>query len=153
MSIRKDMEMLLLERFPTLFKHLHSTPFESCMGRGIECWEGWYDLIWECSKELEAIHPDIEYTQIKEKLARLTIYVDYPKGEDGKVDEEDYRTINAILDKYRTLSQKVCEGCGTTQNVALRNNGWLFTFCNSCNYKWLKHRWQALDMQFQEDEM
>jgi hypothetical protein len=132
--IRKDMEMLLLERFPVLFRQLRF---------GVECAEGWYDLIWECSKELEALHPEIEYVQIKEKFAALRVYLICP--------QEIRPKANEIIDEYCDKSGDICERCGTTENVSLHMGGWNTTLCDACHALWEVDGGEVFHKQYEED--
>jgi hypothetical protein len=98
------------------------------MGFGFECGDGWYKLIYDLSKKLEALilefpeeHREHYYAmQVKEKYGGL-----------------DFNMIgtNAMLDlaeAVRPDSLHVCECCGEPGELYVEC-GWYYTSCEKCN--------------------
>ena len=94
------------------------------MAFGIECNDGWY---WLLNNTLETIHdyckwnniPYPSIIQIKEKYGRLEIYHDGDNMIDGMIWLATH------------LSTKICEVCGSTENVG-HTQGWIYTICEKC---------------------
>lgn len=112
--------------------------------RGIECGDGWFDLVstacsilqfgadnnpvalypekvwdeasrsWETRDVLK--HPQVTMLQIKEKFGRLTIYM-------KNASEYQYAQISALS----SHSSRVCETCG--KPGTMQNNGWMYVAC------------------------
>ena len=140
--MNKEKELALVEKYPELLKEYHLTPYESCLGRGIECWDGWYKLIDDLCKHLKTLSEahglEIVIEQIKSKFARLTVYY-CPKNEKAK---EMREKILEIINMYSIESQHICEMCGktSTKSFVKRNkHGWVFCLCDTC----LKKREEA----------
>lgn len=94
---------------------------------GIECGKGWHKLIipiLKAIREYNESHPDadpINSVQIKEKYARLEIYLNYYTPELAK-----------MIDDAGDKSEHVCEFCGSEENVGVYDNGWMTTLCYDC---------------------
>ena len=96
--------------------------------RGIECDDGWYDVLDRMFSKIEPLisnlnqrdlHDRFDIAQIKEKFGRLTIYLrsDVPGVED------------AVKEAYEEASS-ICESCGGKGSI--RPGGWLRTACERC---------------------
>jgi len=82
----KTMNPTLTEKlyaaFPHLYRGRHKSVYESSMCWGFACGDGWYQLIYDLSQELNnylAEHPavDFEVTQVKSKFGILHFHLDY----------------------------------------------------------------------------
>lgn len=89
---------------------------------GFEPPYGWLDLVLDTHEKL-AHNPNYRIVQIKEKFGGLRYYVN------GVTSEHDKNTIR----EAEKASSGICQDCGTTKNVALRNHGWVATLCNTCD--------------------
>lgn len=107
---------------------------------GYECGEGWWPLVEEAKQmidEWNESHPDkkeeLEFTQVKEKFGELTIYLNfYPDNIFKKLMELSERSL------------KICELCGSTDNVERKqSHGWIYTLCPECRKK-EEDRWNKL---------
>jgi hypothetical protein len=81
------------------------------------CGEGWYLLIREICEALNKSNGYI--LQVKEKFGGLRIY--------AECNEE----IQEMIDKAEEKSYKICEECGTEENVT-SEGGWIKTLCSDC---------------------
>ena len=82
----KDLEKRLSEEFPNLYKDIYGPMDKTCMHWGLECGDGWFDLIWRLSGKLESLivewmkqnlHISIPRTvQVKEKFGTLRFYME-----------------------------------------------------------------------------
>ncbi len=131
-----ELENQLYEKYPMLFDNRHKSPLESCMAFGIECGDGWYDLLsaicWQIDQHEKNVKNRLKYEgkdeniwipvrfdQIKEKFGGLRVYYsggdDYVRGSIGMAEE---------------MSYKICEVCG---NKGYPNKkGWIATLCDTC---------------------
>ena len=80
---------------------------------------GWKKITDQMYDELEAINPDIEILQAKEKWGCLCIYY-HPMTEETE----------EIISKYEDLSAKTCCGCGKTATKLSR--GYIAPWCDEC---------------------
>ena len=136
----KKLQNKLVKDFPELFSQIHLSVSESCMGQGIACGDGWYELIVKvCNRlEFEGLQKIVEFGQIKEKFGRLTIYFDLKEGYDVIPDK-----AWEIVSEAASASLITCEWCA--EPAELRNGSWLHVLCDKCEekyekgvYTWLK---------------
>lgn len=102
----RDLDRLLCERYPLIFAERHRSTSESCMGWGITCEDGWFDLLDVLCERLQfwADHngaPQIVAAQVKEKLGTLRFY---PRT----ASDEQWGMIRMA----EAMSARICEQCG-----------------------------------------
>lgn len=93
------------------------------MAFGIDCDDGWFQLVWEVSEKLAALN--VVAKQVKQKLGLLVIYID-------RYDAE----TREILAEAKERSSKTCEKCGK-DGILREELSWLKTLCDTC----LVNRW------------
>jgi len=123
--MKKELTSKLYLRFPDIFKGRSKPLTESLMAFGLQCGDGWFDLIHELCEDLErqATLDDVplpEAVQIKEKIGGLRFYVG--------------GATQAMLDRiYETemRSETICEICEICGDLAerLSDGGWIKTRC------------------------
>jgi len=120
-----DLTEKLRAKHPTFFAGLYGDPTKTCMAWGLECGDGWYALLEKLCDDIAVADPpeNFRFAQIKEKFGGLRVYVDL--GNDK---------IFALLDAVEEESYKVCEGCGSTENVT-SEGAWIVTLCKNCRGK------------------
>lgn len=116
-----ELEQKIFELKPEWFKD---------MLFGIECGDGWFDLIEELVSKLVALEieepdtfGDFKVAVIKEKFGGLRFYVDF--GESSDVGES--RRIFTLINSYEHKSFSVCELCG--KQARLKTLGYIRTLC------------------------
>ena len=116
-------QLELINKYPNLFMDISKPPTETSMCFGLECGNGWYDLIDRTCEKIQRIlnGRNLRFTQIKEKFGSLRIYT-----------QPYIEEIDDIIDKAEDESFEICENCGTTNNVITTNYGWVYTRCNNC---------------------
>jgi len=71
-------ELMLVKRFPTIFRDYKGSIYETCMGWGICCGNGWFQLLWKACEEVEKALDGtgiiLVADQVKEKFAGLRFY-------------------------------------------------------------------------------
>ena len=89
-----------------------------------ECGAGWDELIDKCVDKMLKADPTVNFLQIKEKFGGLRIYYSHSGN------------VGNLLDDYiadaEDEAEKTCMLCGSTDYVALLNDGWLRTVCKQC---------------------
>lgn len=136
-----EMEQLLLEKFPILYRNRYGDKMSTCMCWGFEVGEGWSRLIYDLSEKLEFLsnqfNVEIVMDQVKEKFggARFYLHVENPHN----IDSEIFKVVSDIAfdleDYYEHLSYSICEDCGDRFHVKLRTDGWHRTLCDDCEMK------------------
>jgi hypothetical protein len=113
----------IFKDFSYMFQNDHekNTPFGMF---GIECGNGWNDLIYDLCKEIEKTDAlmSCRFTQIKEKWGLLRVYINY--GDDKIYD---------LIYEYEKKSSKICELCGEKAKTRSIHR-WLTTLCDK-HYK------------------
>jgi len=117
-------EQTLMKKYPKIFRQKDLSMKETAMYWGVECGPGWYNLIDTLCYSLQKLtdkkgHPQVEFTQVKEKFGSLRIYTQ--GGSDLQWE---------LISFAEDLSKKICEKCGKPGQ--LRNDGWMITLCDDC---------------------
>jgi hypothetical protein len=112
MQLSPTLDAQLVVAFPHLYRDRHTDPYtsDSSMGWGFCCGDGWFDLLWELSSQLERLIaqlPDDQRdvtraVQVKEKVGELRVYV---RGRGTPA-------MFAAIERATEASRKICEICG-----------------------------------------
>lgn len=103
--MKKELQEKLFETYPKIFRQ---KDLRSCMARGIECSDGWYNLIEMACRSIqryidnnESHHPfaQVEFAQVKEKFGSLTIYTEFNR--------DDYEFKRARRNKFLITQEDV----------------------------------------------
>ena len=122
--MNQNLEDKIIEDFPWFEAKNVWTGEELGYAVGCECGDGWYDLIYNCCKEIDELYNsknaninNLRIYQIKEKYGTLQIYLgNYIDG------------VNEIIDKYEKSSCRICEICGDRGRLEVKG-GWIKTLC------------------------
>lgn len=130
----------LINKYPKIFKNVQLSPQESPMAFGIECGDGWLDLIDRLCSSLQFMtdknnYPQVVANQVKEKFGGLRFYY----HEEGDSNEYEDGFISGQVDFAEDESYHICEVCGTNRDVST-SSGWMITLCKSCRDKRDKKR-------------
>lgn len=128
--MNKELTKKLYKDFPKLYEQRAWTIHESCMPWGFEVSDGWFDLIYQLSKDLMAISKKVRAVQVKEKFGGLRFYFSY-SGHVSKATDE--KVLN-LIGKAEDESFAICESCGSRKNVK-QTPGWVITLCGECMKK------------------
>lgn len=82
--------------------------------------EGWRPLVTKLAKDIIAINDGVQVIQVKEKFGGLRFYI---YGGNDKIYD--------LLEKAECNSFKICEVCGSKENVKTKGI-WILTLCNKC---------------------
>lgn len=129
----------LYEKYPVFFSNKDKSRRESCMAFGIECNNGWYNIIsnlcWMINQHENNInlrtkfkqkedasyqsdYSSFKFDQIKEKFGGLRIY--FSGG-------DDY--IRGLVNMAEAISYNTCEICGNKGQA--NKNGWITVLCDA----------------------
>jgi len=141
--MKQELQQQLYDKYPELFSNKDKSIMESCMGWGIECGDGWYDILsslcWMIKQQEDNIRSQTEYKQqkdatytsdyypvkfdqIKEKFGGLRVYF---TGGDSY--------IQGLVSMAESFSYKICEVCG--ERGKPNKGGWISTLCDKCRNK------------------
>lgn len=125
--MREELENKLRELAPTILKDMWGTANQTCMHWGIECGDGWFELLKELLIALEALNderapdePKAYAEQIKEKFGELRFYL---AAEDAEME--------SLIEEATQTSRVTCESCGNPGKREARK-GWISVLCNEC---------------------
>lgn len=119
------LENQLVDQYPALFGR-GAVSSSSSLHWGIECADGWYDLLDGLCREIQAYvvksgSAQVVFSQIKEKFGELRIYYSPP---DLQVDQ--------LIDSAVDASERICEFCGCEAYPQKTSQGWIKTICSAC---------------------
>lgn len=129
----KELQDKLFEKYPKIFRQKDLDMKQTAMCWGIECRDGWYWLIDNLCKHLQfnidhnshtGKYPQLEATQVKEKLGGLRFYAVNDSTEQADV-----------IHFAEELSYSICEVCGSLDEVEQNKTGWIQTLCKNCRGK------------------
>ena len=116
--MKKELDEALCAKYPLIFKDRHADMRSTAMCWGLECGDGWYDIIDIVCLMLsqDPTHQPVA-TQVKEKFGTLRFYV-------SSATDEQYNYISFA----ETMSGRICEECGSPGK--LYTDGWYKTLCS-----------------------
>ncbi len=117
--MESKLQKRLHDSYPSFFRQRTLPMSETCMCWGIECGDGWFQIIDEAIGSILRVAPKAEACQIKEKFGGLRIYLDHSN-----------EAAEAIVDKAEAQSYKTCEDCGKAGSP--NKSGWIRTNCKGC---------------------
>jgi len=124
-NMTKEKQKILFEKYPSLFRDKNKPPNETCMCWGCSCGDGWFDILDKLCEDIDKINtnPEFRFLQVKEKFGGLRVSV--IGGSNNIFD---------LIYKAECVSLKICEKCGTKDNVEQRGDCWIYTLCNNCHH-------------------
>jgi hypothetical protein len=118
----------LLKAFPNLYRSVAQTPIADAARFNFQIDDGWFELLVELSKEVEAVAkrqnlsandwPDVKIVEAQNASLRFNLH---------QHNDEMHKTAY----KFERKSLKTCEKCGKPGKV--RDSIWLETLCDACN--------------------
>ena len=110
-----------LDEFPDMFYESSRGPTQPII-RGIDCGDGWFDILYNLCKEIEPMRPKV--MQIKEKFGGLRFYCSFPKD----YSEKGY----VFIRKAEEQAIETCEDCGEPGEFRI-HRGWRRVSCTKCH--------------------
>lgn len=103
----KDLQKKLRQRFPVLYRDLGKP--DTSMAFGINCGNGWFDLLWRLSEDLENLDPGLVASQVKEKFGSLRFYLKQSDYGDDMLDQEKLITDERVWDRIIEAADESAE--------------------------------------------
>lgn len=155
--MNKELDEALCKEFASIFRDRHGDMKETCMCWGIDCGDGWFDLIRTICRFIDNsvrnAKSDIIYEYKKKnnidyttdlssdilnelQIDRISVVASQVKEKYGSL--RFYTDTHGLPDRFdheidgaisfaEDLSSRICETCG--HRGQLRGSGWLFTAC------------------------
>ena len=120
--MKKELELELVNKYPSIFQQYGGDMRQTCMHWGFECGDGWFKVIDELCARLSKFD-DVQAAQVKEKFGGLRFYID-------AVDSDHYEEVHQIIAEAEVQSYKTCEICGEPGEP--KGGGWVRTLCDNC---------------------
>jgi len=118
--MRPELTKALYDKYPELFIGKDMSTQHNLMPFGIECGDGWYDLVDKMCEDLSYLakleSSDTIFVQIKQKFGGLRCYADYTHIQ------------HIVIDYYERKSYHICEICGEPGQLR-SGKSWLSTLC------------------------
>jgi len=128
--MNEKLELQLVKKYPKILKDYKGDMMQTCMAWGMECDDGWYDLLDKCMEKLQYFcdicssndrEVQVVATQIKEKFGTLSFY----NSAYGSNNIES-SIIDDIITEAEIRSAHTCEVTGKEGTVCKRG-GWYRT--------------------------
>lgn len=145
----EELELKLVQEFPTLFRDYHGSPSETCMSWGCSCGDGWFTILWAMCSSLRGIQernarkvaltPYSSFLKyyVKEgetlRQSRLS-YVKMNAGKGRKAEKVPPLVLSQVKEKFGTLTVYYDGAWGDEEVrgiVSMAENMSLLT-CESC---------------------
>lgn len=143
-----ELQHELVSKYPDIFKDYGGDPKNTCLAFGIECGDGWFDII---ERLCHLIQSEVDYinrmhkdkmkyrcwaVQVKEKYGTLRFYYDFSYAENLSKQEQDmlHRSmdhIGGMSAMASTMSARVCEHCGDRGKMG--EEVFPRTLCDACH--------------------
>lgn len=147
---------ILGDTFPRLYRDLRRDKPQQPIGRGFECGDGWFQLIFDLSTNIEKVASKLgidpasddwpEALQVKEKFGGLRYYIRTAEPDELEVEKAGEMIsvrpisgnveIQSLCRDAEKNSLTICEDCGALGTF--RRRGWVRVTCDSCEEKRLK---------------
>jgi len=117
--MKEELNEKLFHEFPVLFMESYgSKPKTPLNYWGVECGDGWFQLIHSVSALLSRHNPKIQVEQVKEKFAGLRLYLNHYDQYAG-----------GVVSMAEHLSFQICEACGAP-GIKRDQEGYFSTTCD-----------------------
>ena len=126
--MRKELDDQLCREFPNLYRDRRASMMETLMCWGFCVGDGWFNIIYDMSKKLEALilempekeRQNYKAVQIKEKFGGLRVYL-----------FSETKEMEEIISEAEKLCDITCEKCGAEGRF--RSKGWCIVLCDNCD--------------------
>lgn len=131
--MKEELELELVKKYPKILKDYRGDMMQTCMAWGMECGDGWYNLLEECFKKLQYFcdlaskdgkEVQVIADQIKEKYGTLRFYYHVT----GDATNTECDIIDDIVTEADRKSKYTCEETGEDGTVC-HQGSWLKTLC------------------------
>lgn len=117
--MNKDLTELLWNSFPRLYRGRFLSIQESLIPFGFDCGDGWFQIIWDLSVELDKL--GCQATQVKEKYGGLRFYYGNPPN-------VSYTITDKLVTEAEKKAAVTCEITGKPGRL-VSHHGWYMVRC------------------------
>ena len=154
-SMSPELEKILVQRYPDIFRDFGGDPSQTCMAFGLAVGDGWFDIIdvlcGHLTRDLTRAQQHLKYLKKQDNVSELELLVQEEKIEQAQdqvpqaaqvkekfaglrfyvngATEEQYTLITMA----ESMSYCICEDCGNKGKVY--SLGWHRTLCSPCAVK------------------
>ena len=130
--MKSELELELVKKYPKILKDYKGDKMQTCMAWGMECDDGWYNLLGKCMEKLQYFcdlctsnerEVQVAANQIKEKFGTLSFYTSVYGATSVERD-----IIDDIITEAEIRSAHTCEVTGKDGTICKRG-GWYRTLC------------------------
>lgn len=127
--MRQELDDLLCERYPDIFRDRQGDPAQTGMCWGFCCGDGWFDLIDSLCAELTSkvkagTMAPVVATQVKEKSGYLRFYIR------DRFNREANSQALRLIELAQQKAQRTCEQCGQAAPLRIHDQG--AVLCPAC---------------------
>jgi len=126
----EELQLELVRKYPKILKNFRGDPRLTCMAWGLECGDGWYNLLDKAMEKIQylcdlfsANDTEVQLTanQIKEKFGTLRFYASMVGA-----NSTESSIIDDIISEAERRSEYVCEETGKEGSLC-KKGGWMKT--------------------------
>lgn len=115
--MRRELENLLYERYPRLYRQRKLPMSRTSMCWGFTCGDGWFGIVDALSSTITSIDPECQAIQVKEKFGSFHYYFQ-SKSRDG---------VSQAVNAAESYSIRVCQITGWPGEIMITPEGWYAT--------------------------
>ena len=128
--MKTELELELVKKYPKILRDYKGDPMQTCMSWGMECDDGWYNLLDKCMEKLQYFcdlcssnnrEVQVVASQIKEKFGTLSFYTSVYGA-----NSIENNIIDNIIAAAEIKSAHTCEVTGKEGTICKRG-GWYRT--------------------------
>ena len=147
--MKLELEQQLVKTYPEIFSQYGGDPKQTLMAFGMECGDGWFDLIDTICKAIQNqtehmnyLWPNLKFrlvaVQVKEKYGTLRFYNDFIYADGLEEHDRDklekyINQVNGMVSFAEFMSGRICEVCG--QKGSLDGGSFPRCRCKECENK------------------
>ena len=114
--MNQELDDLLCQRYPDIFRNRHGDPVNTGMCWGFACGDGWFDIVDGLCADISAgvaagQMPPVVATQVKAKAGFLRFHIV------GGFDRSANPRVHELIRAAQLRSERTCEGCGQIDAV------------------------------------
>lgn len=127
--MKRELEDQLVRQYPKILQECRGDSRKTCMAYGIECSDGWFQLLNVGMKHLQRIcqisELELVAKQIKQKFGTLRFYYEITKSANSnkvpiQVQERASKLIAAVISDMEDQSAFICEETGANGKLTKR---------------------------------
>ena|SRR5229473_402860 len=111
--MNRELQQQLYDKYPSIFIFINEDMRKTAMCWGIECDDGWYDILDKLCENIVKSGFHIKATQVKEKFGTLRFYTNYSSD-----------TIDNLIENAEKLSEQICEVTGKPGELMSTSGNW-----------------------------